>query len=296
MTLNASFENWRHLASGKVRDLYVPADGSDNRLLLVASNRISAFDFLLEPEIPGKGALLTGLSHWWFKQIDMPNHLVPDAQELAPAAVRDRSMVVKKLEMLPIECVVRGAITGSGYQEYQATGSVCGIKLPGGLADGDLLSEPIYTPAYKAPQGEHDENITFEQTVELIGADRAKQLQDASLRIFNIAREKAQAAGVILADTKFEFGIDPQNGELVIADEVLTSDSSRYWDAAVYAANEGAARLESFDKQIVRNWLLANWDRAQESTPPVLPADIVTRTVSRYRELFERLTGETPVS
>ncbi|MDO4241652.1 MAG: phosphoribosylaminoimidazolesuccinocarboxamide synthase [Microbacteriaceae bacterium] len=277
---------WQHFASGKVRELYRPASGDDGKLLLVASDRISAFDHLLEPPIAGKGALLTLLSRWWFAQLQVPNHLL---DEPAPAEVEARSMVVKSLEMLPVECVVRGAITGSGFVEYQETGAVCGVKLPAGLQDGDWLEEPIYTPAYKAPQGEHDENITFEQTVDLIGYERAEKLRDLSLQIFGQARDRARQAGIVLADTKFEFGVD-SDGVITLADEVLTSDSSRYWDLEVYENNEGAARLASFDKQIVRNWLLENWNKTGE--PPVLPQEIVDRTLARYRELFERLTGE----
>lgn len=281
---------WRHTYSGKVRDLYVPADGSETHLLVVASDRVSAFDHVLEPPIPGKGALLTALSRWWFARLDVANHLDPSGPE-APAAVADRAMVTRHLDMFPIECVVRGALTGSGYKEYVATGAVCGIELPEGLSDGDLLPEPIYTPAYKAPMGEHDENITFEQSVELVGREYATALRDASLAIFTAARERAAERGVILADTKFEFGVEPGSTELVLADEVLTSDSSRYWDAAVYTGGAtGAARLESFDKQIVRNWLSANWDGT--GTPPALPADVVTQTQDRYRELLSRLTGE----
>ena len=289
-------DGWTHIYSGKVRDLYTPADGSDATLLVVASNRVSAFDHVLEPPIPGKGALLTALSNWWFERIDLPNHLVADASTAPEVAaeVRDRAMLTRKLEMYPIECVVRGALTGSGFAEYQRTGAVCGIELPAGLSDGDLLDEPIYTPAYKAPLGEHDENITFERSVELVGLEIATALRDASLQIFTAARELAAARGVVLADTKFEFGRDRETGELVLADEVLTSDSSRYWDAAVYHDESLAAqdRLASFDKQIVRNWLSANWDKTGE--PPVLPEEIVTQTYERYRELYVRLTGGEP--
>ncbi|WP_053353989.1 phosphoribosylaminoimidazolesuccinocarboxamide synthase [Leucobacter musarum] len=289
-------DGWTHIYSGKVRDLYTPADGSDATLLVVASNRVSAFDHVLEPPIPGKGALLTALSNWWFERIELPNHLVADARTApeVPAEVRDRAMLTRKLEMYPIECVVRGALTGSGFAEYQRTGAVCGIELPAGLSDGDLLDEPIYTPAYKAPLGEHDENITFERSVELVGLEIATALRDASLQIFTAARELAAARGVVLADTKFEFGRDRETGELVLADEVLTSDSSRYWDAAVYHDESLAAqdRLASFDKQIVRNWLSANWDKTGE--PPVLPEEIVTQTYERYRELYVRLTGGEP--
>ncbi len=287
---------WRHTYSGKVRDLYVPESGDERFLLVVASNRISAFDHVLDPEIPGKGALLTTLSRWWFDRIDMPNHLADDHPEApeVPASVADRAMLTRRLEMYPVECVVRGALTGSGFAEYSSTGAVCGIELPGGITDGDQLDAPIYTPAYKAPLGEHDENITFERSAELVGSVVAEQLRAASLEIFTRARDLAAAHGVILADTKFEFGRDPSTGELVLADEVLTSDSSRYWDAAAYldASLPRAERLASFDKQIVRDWLAANWDR--QGTPPTLPEEIVARTYDRYAELLQRLTAADP--
>jgi phosphoribosylaminoimidazole-succinocarboxamide synthase len=276
---------WDHAYSGKVRDLYTSPD-QPGRVLLVASDRVSAFDHLLEPPIPGKGELLTQLSKWWFHQLQgVPNHLVADGDAPVPAEVAERSMLVKTLEMYPIECVVRGYLSGSGWVEYQNTQSVCGVALPAGLSDGDRLPEPIYTPAWKAPMGEHDENISFERTVELVGADTAAALRDASLDIFIRASAIAEAQGVILADTKFEFGDDA--GVLTLGDEVLTSDSSRYWDAAQYATGD---RTASFDKQIVRNWLLANWDK--EGTPPQLPHEIVEQTAARYRELISRLTGE----
>ncbi|QIK64873.1 phosphoribosylaminoimidazolesuccinocarboxamide synthase [Leucobacter viscericola] len=285
---------WTHSYSGKVRDLYVPAEGPDDTLLVVASNRVSAYDFVLEPPIPGKGALLTALSNWWFSRIDMPNHLAdPQSAPRVPEEIANRAMLSRRLEMYPIECVVRGALTGSGFLEYQQTGSVCGIELPPGIEDGDLLETPIYTPAYKAPFGEHDENISFERSVELVGSEAAAALRDASLQIFTAARDLAAERGVILADTKFEFGRDPETGDLVLADEVLTSDSSRYWDASVYfdASLNRSERLASFDKQIVRNWLRSNWD--QQGVPPVLPAEIVAQTQDRYRELYTRLTGAT---
>ena len=276
---------WVHVYSGKVRDLY-SSDEHPGQLLVVASDRISAFDHVLEPGIPGKGTLLTQLSLWWFEQLDdVPNHLAaPDAQ--APAGVEGRAMLVKQLDMFPIECVVRGYLSGSGWKEYQATQSVCGVALPAGLADGDRLPEPIYTPAWKAPLGEHDENITFERTVELVGTDAATALRDLSLRIFTRASAIAEQRGVILADTKFEFGADA-DGTITLADEVLTSDSSRYWDAELYAAGD---RASSFDKQIVRNWLLEHWDPSA-GAPPALPQEIVERTAARYRELIERLTA-----
>ena len=278
-------EGWTPTYSGKVRDLYA-SSALPNKVLMVASDRVSAYDHVLEPGIPGKGALLTTLSLWWFDQLDgVPNHLV-QPQEI-PSEVEGRSMLVKKLDMYPIECVVRGYLTGSGWAEYQATQSVCGVNLPAGLADGDRLPEPIYTPAWKAPMGEHDENITFERTVELVGIEAARALRDASLDVFARASAIAEERGVILADTKFEFGADPSTGELTLGDEVLTSDSSRYWDKLEYDAGR---RGLSFDKQIVRDWLAANWDK--QGTPPELPAEIVAQTAARYRELIERLTGE----
>jgi phosphoribosylaminoimidazole-succinocarboxamide synthase len=275
---------WHHVYSGKVRDLYENPDQPE-RMLVVASDRVSAFDHVLEPGIPGKGALLTQLSLWWIARLDVPNHLVTAAD--GPEVIPNNAMLVKKLDMYPIECVVRGYLSGSGWVEYQQSQSVCGIPLPAGLRDGDRLPEPIYTPAWKAPMGEHDENITFERTTELVGAAAASALRDASLRVFAEASAIAEAKGVILADTKFEFGADPVTGELTLADEVLTSDSSRYWDAALYETGE---RTASFDKQIVRNWLAAHWDK--RGTPPALPAAIVEQTAARYRELIERLTGD----
>jgi phosphoribosylaminoimidazole-succinocarboxamide synthase len=221
----------------------------------------------------------------------MPHHLAaahPSLGEHLPPGVAERSMLVHELDMFPLECVVRGYLTGSGWKEYQASGTVCGIPLPAGLQNGDRLPEPIYTPATKAPLGEHDENITYEQTVELVGAADAAALRDAALHAFSTASAMAEQRGVILADTKFEFGRDPESGELTLADEVLTSDSSRYWDAETYAAG-GIHRMDSFDKQIVRDWLTANWDRT--GTPPALPDEIVEKTAARYRELIERLTA-----
>lgn len=281
---------WRHTYSGKVRDLYAPEDAEDTRILVVASDRVSAFDFVLSPGIPEKGALLTQLSRWWFARlaegdVPVPNHL---AEGEIPDAVADRAMLALSLDMLPVECVVRGYLTGSGWAEYTESGTVCGIPLPDGLQNGDRLPEPLYTPAYKAPLGEHDENITFEKTIELVGADRAAQLRDTSLSIYRRAASIAEAKGLILADTKFEFGTDAA-GTLRLADEVLTSDSSRYWDAESWrTGTTPTERMASFDKQIVRDWLAANWDKQGE--PPVLPADIVQRTAERYRELITRLT------
>ncbi|GAA4346413.1 phosphoribosylaminoimidazolesuccinocarboxamide synthase [Microbacterium rhizosphaerae] len=293
---------WRHVYSGKVRDLYAPddastgsgggGDGRAQRMLVVASDRVSAFDHVLSPDIPGKGALLTALSLWWFDRLaggddgrSIPNHL---AEGEIPDAVAGRAMLVRSLDMQPIECVVRGYLTGSGWNEYREHGTVCGIRLESGLRNGDRLPAPIFTPAYKAPLGEHDENITFERTVELVGLERAEELRDLSLEIYERAAATAEEHGLILADTKFEFGVD-EDGVLTLADEVLTSDSSRYWDAAAWAAGTTPdERMASFDKQIVRDWLAAHWDKTGE--PPELPQDVVARTADRYRELLERLT------
>jgi phosphoribosylaminoimidazole-succinocarboxamide synthase len=295
---------WRHVYSGKVRDLYVPDGDASDRMLVVASDRVSAFDHVLSPGIPGKGELLTTLSLWWFDRLEgadggrsIPNHLVADhelvgdeTRELVPREVVARSMLVRSLEMEPIECVVRGYLTGSGWLEYQADGTVCGIALPAGLENGDRLPEPIFTPAFKAPMGEHDENISFERTVELVGAESAAELRDTSLEIYRRAAATAEEHGLILADTKFEFGRDSA-GTLTLADEVLTSDSSRYWDAAAWHSGMTPdERMASFDKQIVRDWLAANW-APRTGEPPALPTDIVERTRGRYAELLERLTS-----
>ena len=282
-----SIPGWRHLYSGKVRDLYASEDPADTRILVVASDRVSAFDFVLSPGIPQKGELLTQLSDWWFDQLsDVPNHL---AEGEIPDAVAGRAMLAMALEILPIECVVRGYITGTGWAEYVEHGTVCGIPLPEGLSNGDRLPEPLFTPAYKAPLGEHDENITYERVVELVGAERAAQLRDASLSLYRRASAIAEAKGLILADTKFEFGVDA-DGTLRLADEVLTSDSSRYWDAEAWKTGATPEeRMASFDKQIVRDWLAANWDKQGE--PPALPDEIVEQTADRYRELIGRLKG-----
>ena len=277
---------WKHVYSGKVRDLYESEDPALQHLILVvASDRVSAFDAILEPAITGKGKHLTTLTNWWFERLDVPNHLATDVP--VPAEVAGRATIAKKLEMFPIECVVRGYISGSGWKEYQATGEICGIQLPEGLTFGGKLPEPIFTPAYKAPMGEHDENISFERVVELIGPDDAAAIRDLSLKVFMRASELAEHAGLILADTKFEFGVDPATGQITLGDEVLTPDSSRFWSKAAWDRGE---RKESFDKQIVRNWLAENWD--QHGTPPALPAEIVQQTADKYAELVERLTSE----
>ncbi len=305
----ANLPGWTHSYSGKVRDVYEPANapaGTESPVLLVvASNRVSAFDHVLTPEIPGKGAMLTALTNWWFDRLpNMRNHLVtdterdtlnqttfaPDGIPAIPAELADRATLVWKLDMIPIECVVRGYLTGSALAEYQESGSVCGVELPSGLQDGDRLPEPIFTPAYKAPLGLHDENISFDQAVEIVGAEQATAIRDASLAVFSIASDVAAQHGLLLADTKFEFGTHPIDGALTLGDEVLTSDSSRYWDRERYEAG-GPNRMASFDKQYLRDWLAANWDRSGE--PPILPEHVVTNTADRYRELLTRL-GVTP--
>jgi phosphoribosylaminoimidazole-succinocarboxamide synthase len=276
---------WHHVYSGKVRDLYESDDASLSHLILVvASDRISAFDTVLSPEIPHKGEYLTSLTNWWFDRLDVPNHL---SQEVAvPEKVAGRAMVCKKLDMFPVECVVRGYISGSGYKDYLATGEICGNKLPEGLAFGDKLPQPIFTPAFKAELGDKDENITFERVVELIGQDNADSLKKLSLEIFARASELALKAGLILADTKFEFGINLANGEITLGDEVLTPDSSRYWSQEAWLAGD---RKDSFDKQQVRNWLAANWDPASGTNPPELPQEVVEQTTSKYAQLISLL-------
>ena len=278
---------WKHVYSGKVRDLYESEDASlSDLILIVASDRISAFDNILDPAIPGKGENLTSVTNFWFEKLDVPNHLAKGVA--APKEVAGRATVAKKLSMYPIECVVRGYISGSGYKEYLATGAICGVQLPAGLQDGDKLPQPIFTPAFKADVGSHDENITFEKVIEIVGADIANQLRKLSLSVFESASVIAEKAGLILADTKFEFGSDPATGQMVLGDEVLTPDSSRYWDKAAYDAGN---RNESFDKQIVRNWLLENWDPESGSKPPILSSEVVARTSSRYAELREKLVA-----
>ena len=280
-------DGWKHVYSGKVRDLYEPTDANFAHLILVvASDRVSAFDHVLEPSIPGKGAHLTTLTNWWFERLGVTNHV---SHELpVPAEVAGRATVAKKLDMFPIECVVRGYISGSGWKEYQADGTICGVELPEGLTFGAKLPEPIFTPAFKAELGDHDENITFERVVELIGEADANALRDLSLQIFARASELAEKAGLILADTKFEFGRDPQTGEITLGDEVLTPDSSRFWSRAAWERGE---RKDSFDKQVVRNWLAENWDASSTTLPPALPQAIVDQTAGKYAELVERLTS-----
>jgi phosphoribosylaminoimidazole-succinocarboxamide synthase len=276
-----------HLHSGKVRDLYELADG---RLLMVASDRISAFDFVLETPIPDKGEILTRMSLWWFDRLAdlVPHHVLSTD---VPAAVRGRAVVCERLEMFPVECVVRGYLTGTGLVDYAATGEVCGIALPAGLEDGCRLPEPIFTPARKAAIGGHDENVSYAAVVAAVGDETAARLRDLTLAVYGRAEEIARDRGIILADTKLEFGHRP-DGTVVLADEVLTPDSSRFWPADDW--QPGRAQ-PSYDKQVVRNWLLSpasGWDRASGEAPPPLPDDVVELTRARYLQAYETLTGQ----
>ncbi len=283
---------WRHVYSGKVRDLYEP-DGTHplgDVVLVVASDRISAYDHVLTSVIPDKGVVLTQLSLWWFEQLAdvVPNHVVSTD---VPAAVAGRAMICRRLDMYPVECVVRGYLTGSGLAEYRASGEVTGIALPAGLVDGSRLPEPIFTPATKAEVGEHDENVPFAAVVEKLGEQAATTLRDLTLAVYARAEAVARERGIILADTKLEFGVDPATGAVVLGDEVLTPDSSRFWPADAW---EPGRAQPSFDKQFVRDWLTSpasGWDRAGDQAPPALPAAVVERTRARYLEAYERLTG-----
>jgi phosphoribosylaminoimidazole-succinocarboxamide synthase len=262
-------------------------------LLVVASDRISAYDHVLPTLIPDKGVVLTQLSLWWFDQLEdlVPNHVVPGADDVVPAAVAGRAMVCRRLEMFPVECVARGYLTGSGLVEYLAKGEVTGIPLPAGLVDGSRLPVPIFTPATKAALGDHDENVSFDVVAGQIGVDDAVRLRDLTLAVYARAERVARERGVILADTKLEFGVDPVTGATVLGDEVLTPDSSRFWPADAWTPGRAQP---SFDKQYVRDWLTSSasgWDRAGDTPPPPLPDDVVERTRSRYLEAFERLTG-----
>ncbi|WP_432514605.1 phosphoribosylaminoimidazolesuccinocarboxamide synthase [Kineococcus sp. SYSU DK001] len=282
-------DGWTHTYSGKVRDLYVPAAGDDGTVLVVASDRISAYDHVLPTTIPGKGAVLTALSLWWFDQLAdlVPNHVVSTD---VPAAVAGRAMVCRKLEMFPVECVARGYLTGSGLAEYRESSAVCGVALPAGLVDGSRLEEPIFTPATKAEVGEHDENVTFEHVAATVGAEVAAQLRDLTLAVYRRAEQVARDRGIVLADTKLEFG--RAGGRTVLGDEVLTPDSSRFWPAETW---EPGRAQPSFDKQFVRDWLTSpasGWDRHGTQPPPELPAEVVERTRQRYVEAYERLTGQ----
>ena len=289
---------WKHVYSGKVRDLYVPLDEAikdqlhQDCVLVVASDRISAFDHVLSSEIPDKGRILTQLSLWWFDQLDVEHHVLASTVEGGvPAAVEGRAMICKKLDMFPVECIARGYLTGSGLAEYNQSRTVCSIPLPEGLVDGSRLDEAIFTPSAKAEVGEHDENITYDAVVDMVGVDVAERLRELTLKIYSRAEEVARGRGIILADTKVEFGFDVVTGVITLGDEVLTPDSSRFWDAATY---EPGKAQPSFDKQYVRDWLTSpesGWDRASDTPPPALPAEVVDRTRGRYVEAYEKLTG-----
>lgn len=286
--MRPELSSYNHLSAGKVREIY---EIDPETLLLVVSDRISAFDHILETPIPDKGRVLTAMSVFFFDEIDFPNHMAgPADDERIPEECLGRALVCKKLDMLPFECVARGYLTGSGLAEYKANGTVCGNELPEGLVEGSKLPEPIFTPATKAELGEHDENVSFDAVVDALGQKRAEELRDATLRIYTQAAELAAERGIILADTKFEFGLDA-DGNLVLADEVLTPDSSRYWPADSY--QEGSVN-PSFDKQYVRNWLTSSksgWKKDEGTPPPALPGSVVEATRERYVEAYERLSG-----
>lgn len=304
---------WLHTYAGKVRDVYVPdlpAYGGSHPLgdvvLVVASDRVSAYDQVLRPDIPDKGIVLTQMSLWWFEQLAdlVENHVlsteisVEPGDGLVPTEVAGRAMICRRLNMFPVECVVRGYLTGSGLAEYQTlrsageAGAVCGVELPDGLVDGSRLPQAIFTPATKAEMGEHDENVTFAAVEATIGSDAAAQLRDLTLTVYSRAEQIARERGVILADTKLEFGVDPATGHIVLGDEVLTPDSSRFWPLDQW---EPGHAQPSFDKQYVRDWLASTasgWDKAGDAAPPVLPADVVERTRDRYFEAYHKLTGK----
>jgi len=277
---------YTHIASGKVRDLYALDDG---RLLFVASDRISAFDYVLPTPIPDKGRVLTAMSIWWFEQLAdvVPNHLVSTD---VPAEFAGRAMICEKLEMFPVEAIARGYLTGSGLADYKRTGAVSGIPLPGGLVDGSRLPEPLFTPSTKAPQGEHDENISLSDVETTVGTEVADEIRRLTLAVYSRAESMARDRGIILADTKFEFG-RRADGTIVLADEVLTPDSSRFWPADDYVPGRAQP---SYDKQFVRDWLTSpasGWDKSSGELPPELPDDVEAKTREKYIEAYERLTG-----
>jgi len=295
---------YAHVYSGKVRELYAPVDpttgqASLDRLLLVASDRISAYDYILDSEIPDKGKVLTQLSLWWFDQLTdlIPNQVISSQAPEVPEAVAGRAVLVQRLDMVQVECIGRAYLTGSGLAEYRQTSSVCGIRLPAGLQDGSLLPSPIFTPSTKAPIGEHDQPMTYAEVEAEVGKPLAARLRDLTIEILQRGNEIAADRGILLADTKVEFGLDASrpdaegNPAIVLADEVLTPDSSRFWPAASWAP--GRAQ-ESYDKQFVRDWLTSaasGWDRSSGEAPPALPDDIIEATRSKYIEAFESLTG-----
>ena len=277
-----SIPGWTHLRTGKVRDLYTNDLGN---ILLVASDRISAYDWVMPTEIPGKGAVLTQLSLFWFDLLEdiVPNHIVSTD---VPEEVEDRAIIVQPLEMFTIECVARGYLTGSGWSEYKENSAVCGNKLPAGLLDGSELPASIFTPATKADVGDHDINIDFDSASKIVGTKDAAELRDLTLKLYDTAADFAKSRGIILADTKFEFGRNA-DGAITLGDEALTPDSSRFWDQSTWAPG---GTQPSFDKQFLRDYLVASgWDR--NSPPPELPAEIVEKTAGRYEEAFYRLTG-----
>jgi phosphoribosylaminoimidazole-succinocarboxamide synthase len=286
--MRPDLSEYTHFSAGKVREIY---EIDETTLLMVATDRISAFDFVLETPIPDKGRVLTAMSDYFFRRIDFPNHLAGGADdERIPETVVGRAQVCHKLDMLPFECVVRGYLTGSGLKEYRANGTVCGVELPEGLTEASKLPEPIFTPATKAEIGDHDENVSFDRVVLDLGAERAGELRAASLEIYRQAAAIAAEHGIILADTKFEFGLDAA-GNLVLGDEVLTPDSSRYWPADTY--EEGKVQ-PSFDNQYVRNWLTgpkSGWSPKDGTPPPELPGSVVEATRERYIEAYERISG-----
>jgi phosphoribosylaminoimidazole-succinocarboxamide synthase len=287
MTAAHDLTGLRHRHSGKVRDLYEYPDG---RLLMVASDRISAYDYVLTPEIPDKGRVLTRLSLWWFEQLAdiAPNHVLSTD---VPEGLEGRAMICEPLAMVKVECVARGYLAGSGWSQYQSTGAICGVSLPEGLIEGSRLPSPVFTPTTKAPLGRHDEPLTYDEVVGMVGDDLARRLRDVTLKVYERGEERARRRGLILADTKVEIGLRP-DGTVVLADEILTPDSSRFWPLAKWRPGRPQP---SFDKQFVRDWLTsaeAQWDRATGDPPPPLPPAIVEQTRATYVEAYERLTGE----
>ncbi|GGB29053.1 phosphoribosylaminoimidazole-succinocarboxamide synthase [Flexivirga endophytica] len=284
-----------HIYSGKVRDLYAPVDDAGeprtDQVLLVASDRISAYDHVLSTPIPDKGTVLTQLSLWWFEQLAslVPNQIVSTQ---VPDAVAGRAVLVERLDMVPVECVARAYLTGGGLSEYEASGAVSGLELPSGLVDASRLEPPVFTASTKAPAGEHDQPMPYADVVAEVGADRAAELRDLTVRILQRGNEIAAPRGILIADTKVEFGMRP-DGTVVLADEVLTPDSSRFWPADDW---EPGRRQASYDKQFVRDWLTSpasGWDRNSGDEPPALPDDVVERTRAKYVEAYETLTGRT---
>jgi len=299
----AEMPGFAHVYSGKVRELYAPIDpstgqASKDELLLVATDRISAYDFILDSEIPDKGKVLTQLSLWWFDQLAdiIPNHVISTQ---VPEAVAGRAVLVQRLDMVPVECIGRAYLTGSGLTEYRETSSVCGVTLPAGLQDGSLLPSPIFTPTSKAPIGQHDQPMTYAEVAAQVGGSIAASVRDLTIAILKRGNEIAAGRGILLADTKVEFGLDATRPDaegkptIVLADEVLTPDSSRFWPAATW--QPGRAQ-DSYDKQFVRDWLTSpasGWERSSGEAPPALPGDIIEATRSKYIEAYESLTGRT---